>query len=928
MSESFTRGVESAANTARRATPSPVGGPVADLSALQVRLGEARKALWQRNLRAAERDVDRVLAGLSSGNHLTGAAARELRTFEASAYSVRGQILAEEGGLSMVARAALDRAVKVFRLVIGEDPGNAQAYADYGAALHLLGMHEEAYLLLSTAARLGDKSPYTARLLAGIMLDRGNAKEAKALLKSANTAVPGDARILSLLGRVYLALGDSVAAQSHLNQAATAARQSGDLPLAAELFGQVVASAPDDADLWCALGDVLRLLGSHDEALAAFDNALRLDPGHQRARIGKADALRVRGDFEHALLLLDEVLAGPEMLADALAIKGDVLRLLGRYEEAAEVLDLAVERDQESAWIIATRGQVRRRLGRLSDAERDLAQAVLIDRVLVWAWAELAATRHLLGDGTAAMTAAARAIELDADVPLALAVMARQQIASGKDGDAIGTLERLRTLAAELSWVWTDLAEAYRRRQDNRLALDRADLAIQRGVAEPVLRLLRAELVVESAGSTQADRVRDDLAAYLASEPDDPAGLRRAGQVYRDIGDRDRAAEVFGRSLQGDDDPDVRRQKAAAEYENGRFDHVVETLAALPAKEAFSADLLRKADAARELGDLKLADHSYKLALDADRSSVAAMNGLVVVNLELGKVGRAWKYASMAVKAAPDDAATLACTAEVELATHKHEQALVHLARALERARDNPDVLLTYAFALCDTGSFAEAVDVLDHRARTSGIKSPAGLLGFAIENLAVGALPAAGATMTDETRTRLERAYEVYLDGLEEGGSSPFLLRGLADTTYVLRGRAAAEPEYVAVVAAMEKPGSYDGEMLGVLGWCYCRLGRFDEATRTYVSALSADHGSADTLYVEFDLALATLASGRPDLGEAEYERAWALRSRFSDLQWRGFLQVARNDLVETLLGGGFTDRAAPERIAKRFDEMLEELW
>jgi Flp pilus assembly protein TadD len=288
MSEAFTRGVESAANSARRATPTPVGGPVADISALRVRLGDARKALWQRNLGAAERDVDRVLAGLDSGKHLTGVAAQELRTFEASAHSVHGQILAEGGGLSTTARGALDRAVNVFHLVLRGGPRNAQAYADHGAALHLLGMDEEAYRVLRAAGRYGDTSPYSARLLAGIMLDRGKADGARTLLESVNTAVPGDAQILSLLGRADLELGDRAAAQSHLHQAATAARQNGDLPRAAELFGQVVELAPEDADLRCALGDVLRLLGREDEALAAFDHALRLDPGHQRARIGKA----------------------------------------------------------------------------------------------------------------------------------------------------------------------------------------------------------------------------------------------------------------------------------------------------------------------------------------------------------------------------------------------------------------------------------------------------------------------------------------------------------------------------------------------------------------------------------------------------------------------------------------------------------------
>src|SRR5262245_35972909 len=131
MSDAFTRGVGAAANTPRRPTPSPVGGPTPDISTLQVQLGDARKALWQRNLTAAERDVERVLAGLSSGKHHESDALAELRTFEASAHSVRGQILAERGKLTARARSGLGRAVNVFRLVIRQGSKNAQAYADY-----------------------------------------------------------------------------------------------------------------------------------------------------------------------------------------------------------------------------------------------------------------------------------------------------------------------------------------------------------------------------------------------------------------------------------------------------------------------------------------------------------------------------------------------------------------------------------------------------------------------------------------------------------------------------------------------------------------------------------------------------------------------------------------------------------------------------
>ncbi len=52
---------------------------------------------------------------------------------------------------------------------------------------------------------------------------------------------------------------------------------------AVELLEQVVAKEPENADAWNYLGFSLRKLNRVDEAFAAYDQALRIDPEHDGA---------------------------------------------------------------------------------------------------------------------------------------------------------------------------------------------------------------------------------------------------------------------------------------------------------------------------------------------------------------------------------------------------------------------------------------------------------------------------------------------------------------------------------------------------------------------------------------------------------------------------------------------------------------------
>jgi tetratricopeptide (TPR) repeat protein len=928
MAEIRVAGLEDVSASRQRlpAPPATRGPTEDDISALHANLGNARKSMWQGNLDAAQQEVERVLGELSARKRGTEKP-EDLQALEGSAESLLGQILVERDGLGARARNALERAIEVLRLVAGAKTASVQAYADYGAALHMLGRRTEAVHALEQAVSLGDTAPLTRRRLASLLLEDGQAQQAKDVLLPVSTAAPGDVELLSLLGRAERDLGQSDAALSHLREAAAAARRAGNLLAALDLYAEASDLAPSDPELHWNHGEVLRRLGRMDDAIGCFDHALAADPDFLQAKIGKADALRVQGGFQAALTLIEEVLSVESGHAYALAIKGDLYRILGNYDQALAALNASLAADATSPWTIGTRGQVFRALNEHVKARDDLRQATAAAPEFAWAWAELAATCYELGDTKPAMAAAKHALKLDRDTPLALAVEARCLRDAGQRTKAIRPLKRLAALKPTPDWVWTDLATALRDAGDAASAQVIVDRAFAEGWAGAELFLVRAELRLAADSEAGKPAIADDLSEYLRSKPADAAGLLRAGRAYRALRDDKHAAEAFGLALTRDDTPEIRFELAAAEFELEHYDRVLDALEALPAPPAQAEDLWRRGVAARMQGDTELANRSFKEALEVQPGYVRALRGLVLLNIERGKLDRAKKYAAIALAEHPRNPEALSIAARVDAILMDYESAFEHLGEALEEDRTNRLALIIYGASLMDTGHFERAVSILERlKDQGEATDTVCQYLGFALENMAVSALPAVQPELNNDIRNLLVRAKKTYEERLEHSNNNFFLRRGRANMIWLLEGSSAARVAYRELVEELEGEHTYNRELIGLLAWCYFRLGRNDEAISAYISTISAETNvSAD--YLRFDLALATLAAKQTDHVRSEYQLARELCEPISVPRRRGLFKVARNDLVATLIGGGFGDTSIPIQIVADLDQALQDL-
>lgn len=122
-------------------------------------------------------------------------------------------------------------------------------------------------------------------------------------------------------------------------------------------------------------GVSLRELGRREEALASYEQALRLDPNNAHAHNNRGNVLRKLGRRKEALASYEQALRLDPNSVHAHSNRGLVLRELGRREEALVSLDHALHLNPSFANAHLNRALVLRELGRLEEAKQASQEA-------------------------------------------------------------------------------------------------------------------------------------------------------------------------------------------------------------------------------------------------------------------------------------------------------------------------------------------------------------------------------------------------------------------------------------------------------------------------------------------------------------------------------------------------------------------------
>lgn len=237
------------------------------------------------------------------------------------------QAAAQSAGLSELlpqGQAALrdkqfDRAQKIYEQVVKLDPRSAQGHSNLGFALYMLGSYPRAIEEFQKSLELDPRLDETEVLLALSYFDTGQLQRAIPLLEKAYQRKKDDPDVAAHLGLAYLreqqadkalvvishwaeiqpdspealyfkgkaaqyvasntfARLTKVAPDSYrtLQLEAEMLRQRGLAPAAINEYRKAIAQKPDAAGLHYALGTLYREVGRLDEALAEFNQELRI----------------------------------------------------------------------------------------------------------------------------------------------------------------------------------------------------------------------------------------------------------------------------------------------------------------------------------------------------------------------------------------------------------------------------------------------------------------------------------------------------------------------------------------------------------------------------------------------------------------------------------------------------------------------------
>jgi tetratricopeptide (TPR) repeat protein len=282
-----------------------------------------------------------------------------------------------------------------------QDP---EALTVKGDILYRMQRHDEALQILEQAIASDPSMPQAHAEKGAILEGLGQAKPAIAAFERSVELDPGYAWAHARLGFLRLSLGDSAGALAAINTA-------------------LALSPSPTADLHVARGQALYYLASttsaFNEAVRAFDEALRLDPSNSEAFRYRGYALRSLDRYEDAIhsLQIAIELDGAHDREDprTYAELGESLRLLLRFRQARSAFRKAMRLwgDDAEPWALARYGETLRVLSKHDDAIGYLQRAVAIDPNDGFAWGSLGAAQFDAERYRSALASLERAIALN-----------------------------------------------------------------------------------------------------------------------------------------------------------------------------------------------------------------------------------------------------------------------------------------------------------------------------------------------------------------------------------------------------------------------------------------------------------------------------------------------------------------------------------
>jgi tetratricopeptide (TPR) repeat protein len=230
--------------------------------------------------------------------------------------------------------------------------------------------------------------------------------------------------------------------------------QAGRLETAEQIYRQILAAEPNQADAWHLLGVIQAQTGNHQRAVEYIRRALAARPGWVEAQVNLGNALREQGNLDEAVAFLQQAVQGRPDFAAAHVNLGTALKDQGKLDEAIaryrRALELAPQIPEAHNYL----GAALKDQGRLVESLACYRRALELNPAYAEAHNNLGNALRDQGKLDEALACYHRALELKPDYPEAHSNLGNALKDQGKLVEAIGCYRR----ALELK---PDYAEAH-----------------------------------------------------------------------------------------------------------------------------------------------------------------------------------------------------------------------------------------------------------------------------------------------------------------------------------------------------------------------------------------------------------------------------------------------------------------------------------
>lgn len=533
-------------------------------------------------------------------------------------------------------------------------------------------------------------------LRANAMLALGSTEDAKAAFES------------------VLAAGSSTEAQRvALLGLATIASSNADYARAEKLARQSLEIAPDSAESFLRVGQLLIVQTRFEDAIAflAEDNT-------EGVRFNRMARFRLLGERAQAFLGADK-LDEAEEAANAMAgirsdhpmsgfLRGQVAYRRGDYDAAIEVMQAVAAKHPNFIPVQALLGAVSMQRGEFEQAEVYLSTAVAAQPDNASARQLLAETRMRMRRPEAAAQTLRDGLRNDQNNALLLAMLGRATVQLGSDDEGIEFLQRSLAAQPDNPQAAISLAAAYVAQGRQEEAAKLVDSLPEGLINESRRQVL---MVVARYDENDPSAAKAKLDELLAASPDDVAIQALAGSFYLSSGDNDAARAAFEKVLTLDPGNRnaltgmLRVDEQVGDFGRSR-ELFTKALEADPNNEYALLVLARIAEAG---GNHERAIELISRAHSANSRALLPNIFLASDGLRTGNIDVAERHARLALTNHEDSAQAQAAIGLVYLRKRQFQEALPHFKRAAEIDPNNFFYFYQLGGAQVGVGQLAQA---------------------------------------------------------------------------------------------------------------------------------------------------------------------------------------------------------------------------